>query len=101
MQQSDRLAVVREVYTEVAGAGKAGRVDIFNGNYGLMRGLTAALVVTFILAIVAGKGLTVLGVVAALFLLAVHRMHRYGRHYATELFVQYLAIKAKTATAAS
>jgi hypothetical protein len=100
LPQSERLAIVREIYSEVAAAGKAGRVDIFNGNYGLMRGLAAALVVTFILAIVAAKSLTILCVVAVLLLLALHRMNRYGRHYATELFVQYLAIRAKTATAA-
>jgi hypothetical protein len=100
LPQSERLAIVREIYSEVAAAGKAGRVDIFNGNYGLMRGLAAALVVTFILAIVAAKSMTILCVVAVLLLLALHRMHRYGCHYATELFVQYLAIRAKTATAA-
>jgi hypothetical protein len=95
VQQPERLAIVREVYSEVAGAGKASRVDTFNGYYGLMRGLAAAFVVIFVLAIVASKGLTVLCVLAVLFLLAVHRMHRYGRHYATELFIQFLAIRKK------
>jgi hypothetical protein len=93
LQQSERLAIVREIYSEVAGAGKASRVDIFNGNYGLMRGLAAAFVVIFVLAIFASKGWAVLCVLAILFLLAAHRMHRYGRHYATELFIQFLGIR--------
>jgi hypothetical protein len=93
--QSERLAIVREIYSEVATAGKAGRVDIFNGNYGLMRGLAAALVVIFVLAIIASKGLAVLCMLAVLFLLAAHRMHRYGRHYATELFIQFLSLRKK------
>jgi len=94
--QSERIAIVREVYAEVAGAGKASRVDAFTGSYGLVRGLAAAFVVTFALAIVASKGITVLGVLGMLFLLAISRMHRYGRHYATELFAQFLATRVKT-----
>jgi hypothetical protein len=39
LPEPERLAIVREVYSEIAGAGKASRVDTFNGNYGLMRGL--------------------------------------------------------------
>jgi hypothetical protein len=92
--EAQRRAIVREVYAEVLGAGKAARIDTFSGSYGLMRGLAAAFVVAFVLAIVAGKGATVLGVPAVLFLLAMHRMHRYSRHYATELFVQFLALKS-------
>jgi len=95
MQQPERLAVVREVYSEVAAAGKASRVDTFNGSYGLMRGLAAAFVVIFVLAMIASKGLTALCVLVVLFLLAVHRMDRYGRHYAKELFVQFLVIRKK------
>jgi hypothetical protein len=66
-------------------------VDNFSGSYGLMRGLAAAFVVVFVLAIVAGKGWTVLVTLVVLLALAIHRMHRYGRHYATELFVQFLS----------
>ena len=55
------LAIVREVYSVVAAAGKAGRVDIFNGNYGLSRGLAAFLLVLLVAAIVLVKGLYVIG----------------------------------------
>jgi hypothetical protein len=95
LPQSERLAIVREVYAEVAGTGKAGRVDVFTGSYGLVRGLAAAFVMVFALALVASKGIIVLCVLGVLFLLAVSRMHRYGRHYATELFAQFLAARAK------
>ena len=78
-------------------AGKAARIDTFSGSYGLMRGLGAAFAVTFVLCIVAEKGAIVLGTLVVLFLLALHRMHRYGRHYATELFTQFLVIKGATA----
>jgi hypothetical protein len=91
----ERLAVVREVYSEIKGAGRAARVDNFNGSYGLMRGLGAAFAVAFGLALITTKGVIVLSVLAVLFLLAIHRMHRYGWHYATELFVQFLAARAR------
>jgi hypothetical protein len=99
MPEAQRRAIVREVYAEIAGASKAGRVDTFSGSYGLMRGLAAAFVVIFVLAIIAGKGATVACAVAILFILAIQRMHRYSRHYATELFIQFLALRAKKSDA--
>jgi hypothetical protein len=94
LPQQDRLAIVREVYSEIAGAGRSARIDTFSGSYGLMRGLAAAFLVSFPLALVAGKSATVLGTLVILFLLAIHRMHRYGGHYATELFTQFLALSS-------
>jgi hypothetical protein len=99
MPEAQRRAIVREVYAEIAGANKAGRVDTFSGSYGLMRGLAAAFVVIFVLAIIAGKGATVLCAVTILFILAIQRMHRYSRHYATELFIQFLALRPKKSDA--
>jgi hypothetical protein len=98
LSEQERLAIVREVYSEVAGAGKASRVDTFNGNYGLMRGLAAAFVMTFALAIVTSQSIVALCVLGVLFMLAIYRMHRFGRHYATELFTQFLASRAKDPT---
>lgn len=92
---SECLAVVREVYSIVAAAGKAGRIDTFNGNYGLLRGLAASLLVLFIAAIVFAKGLYVIGALVLLFWLALQRMHRFGKHYALELFIQFLLVSAK------
>lgn len=86
--------IVREVYAVVASAGKGGRVDTFSGNYGLLRGLSAAFVVLIIVAVILGKGLFVVCVLVVLLLLAVQRMHRFAVHYATELFTQYLLLSA-------
>jgi len=90
---SECLAVAREVYSIVAHAGQAGRVDRFNGNYGLVRGLAAALLVLLIAAIVTAKGAIVIAILLALFVLAMQRMDRFGRRYALELFVQYLLVQ--------
>jgi hypothetical protein len=90
---SDWYAITRQIYAAVANAGRASRVDIFNGNYGLNRGLTAGLLVTFALlpmqtpvdwrvtvCVLVGTGL------------ALYRMHRFARHYARELFIQFLQL---------
>ncbi len=94
---SEALAIVREVYSVVAGSGKAGRVDIFNGNYGLLRGLAAAFLMLLIASVTLMKGLFVIASLCVLLALALQRMHRFGKHYALELFVQYLLVTARRA----
>lgn len=91
----DWSAVVRQIYATVLRAGAAQRVDIFNGNYGLNRGLAAALLAILAILLTThgfapwqAELLLVLGVVVA-----VYRMHRFGVHYARELLVQFLAIE--------
>lgn len=89
---SECMAIVREVYSVVAAAGKTARIDVFNGNYGLLRGLVASFLVLLIVAFVLAKGIYVVGALVLLLLLALQRMHRFGNHYALELFIQYLLV---------
>jgi hypothetical protein len=89
--------ITRQIYAAVAGAERAHRVDTFNGNYGMFRGIASALLIAAILNIVthwpAGWPTSlVLGVAA---LLALIRMHRFGKHYARELFVQFLQLDSR------
>lgn len=90
--KAEYSGIVREVYAIVSTAGKTARVDTFNGNYGLLRGLAAAFLALIIVAIVVSEGLYVIAVLVILLLLAVQRMHRFAVHYATELFTQYLLL---------
>jgi hypothetical protein len=85
--KAEYSGIVREVYALVSGAGKAARVDTFNGNYGLLRGLAAAFLALVVIALVLGKGIYVVGALVILLALAIQRMH-----YATELFTQYLLL---------
>jgi len=94
---NDWFAVVRQMYAKVAAHSAGQRVDIFNGNYGLNRGLAAALLAILVMVVITrgfapwqAELLLVLGVAVA-----VYRMHRFGVHYARELFVQFLAIKVE------
>jgi hypothetical protein len=83
--------VARQVYGDVMKNGKPQRIDTFNGNYGLNRGLcasTLALAVVFILAKdwAAGFGLLAVSTVY------LYRARRFGIHYARELYVQFLLL---------
>jgi len=88
--------IVRQIYAAVSAAGRTQRVDVFNGNYGLNRGIAASLsVVLAVLLLSHGfadwrAGLVLVAGIAV----AIYRMHRFGRHYGRELFVQFLALPA-------
>ena len=89
-------AVTRQVYAEVAGAGRAARIDIFNGNYGLNRGIAAGLFAVLAIALIKWPINWALVSGAALAIaLAIYRMHRFARHYARELFIQFLQLPAR------
>jgi hypothetical protein len=87
------FAISRQVYAAVAAATRANRIDTFNGNYGLNRGLGAAFLIVGIAVVIQDRAhwpyAVALAFAAALALL---RMHRFGRHYARELFVQFLQL---------
>lgn len=88
------FATTRQMYAAVQQAQHANRIDTFNGNYGLCRGIAAAFSALAILALVSHpvawwKPILLLLVGAAV---ALYRMHRFGRYYAREIFVQYLQL---------
>lgn len=89
-------AVTSSVYSKVKNAGLSGRVDTFNANYGLFRGLVAAFLLSIV--IVGSTNYFNLKLFIALLacsLLALARMKRFGIHYARELFVEFLRFSAK------
>lgn len=87
--------ITRQVYAAIAGAGRATRVDTFNGNYGLHRGLFAAALLIACLSLISpvtSEFMT--GLLVGIAVLASSRMHRFAKHYARELFVQFLQLPA-------
>lgn len=99
LSQGEWFAITRQIFAAVMSAGKATRVETFNGNYGLMRGIAAALLVSLPLVPFSPSAhcATVL-MIAVAFGLAIARMHRFAKHYARELFVQFLQLPATSRT---
>lgn len=91
-ERSEYQGIVGAIYAKVAIAGKAARIDIFNGNYGLMRGLAASFLVltclSFFIAPIKPTTFVLIGLVG----LSIQRMQRYSGHYAKELLTQYLLL---------
>lgn len=91
----DWKSITRQIYAAVQMAGRADRVDIFNGNYGMFRGVTASIIVILVAAFidVETDPWKLYGALFVMALLALMRMHRFGVHYARELFVQFIGMQ--------
>ncbi len=92
LSESEARYLTREVYTRVSSAGRAARLETFNGNYGLVRGLAASLLLIVVAAVGLGVDTSYVGVLAVAFVLALQRMYRFGVHYTRELFLTYLSL---------
>ena len=92
----------REMYAAVAARSRAGRVDTFNGVYGLNRGLACAFLAGAIFAAIGATlemELQVPWVMVGLLVIAASmslvRMHRFALRYARELFAQFLQLSGE------
>lgn len=87
------IGITRQAYAMVQTAGRSGRIDIFNGNYGLMRGLSAGLFLCLaVLPFSPTRSVGMAGVLGACTVVALARMHRFGVHYGRELFTEFLLL---------
>lgn len=86
-------SITRQVYAAVSSAERGKRVDKFNGNYGQHRGLAAGFLVLLVSStVLAYQPWKVCAVLAILTALAIYRMHRFGKLYGRELFIQFLEL---------
>jgi hypothetical protein len=87
-------AITRQVYAAVARSGGTARIDVFNGNYGMFRGIVAAVIVTGLAGAVSGRieDYRIYGGLVVMLALALLRMHRFAVIYARELFVAFLLL---------
>lgn len=84
-------SIVGQVAVLVSNDGKTDRLEKFNGNYGLFRGLTAALTILAVVAITQRAWVEV-GVLTPLAWATRFRMKRFGIYYARELWLQFLTL---------
>ena len=103
LKKKEWFVITRRMYAVVSHAGRSARIDIFNGNYGMFRGIAAAMIILITASLVEvgrqhPRRYIVLGGALILSLL---RMHRFGVHYARELFVQFLVTEKTDQQAAT
>jgi hypothetical protein len=85
--------VFRQIYSDVEKNGKPARGDIFNGNYGLNRGLcAAALALSVAIIILSTSNWQVSLGLLAVSSVYLYRTHRFGVHYAREILNQFLLL---------
>jgi hypothetical protein len=91
--------IFRQIYSDVEKHGKPGRGDTFNGIYGLNRGLCAAALAlaVFILFQAPAEWIVSLGLLGVS-LVYLYRMHRFGVHYAQEIYNQFLLLPPRPRT---
>lgn len=93
LTQKAWYAITRQMYAVVRYAGRSSRIDVFNGYYGMFRGLAASLLVVIGVSILqrgwAHPRFYIFFGIALI--LALIRMHRFGVNYARELLVEFLA----------
>jgi hypothetical protein len=83
--------VSRQIYADVAKNGKSDRIDTFNGNYGLNRGLASACFALAAIAAFYNQWLVMLALGATAIIYS-YRAYRFGVHYARELYLQFLVL---------
>lgn len=88
------LPVTKQINALVEANEMASRVQTFSGNYGMFRGLAAGFLVIFAMMLISEPtaGWPQKLLVLSAFALALYRMDKFGKHYARELFVQFLCL---------
>lgn len=86
--------IIRQIISDVSTQPNAERLESFNSNYGLFRGLLAAVLIAIPVQITM-NGLHIPLLVAdfAIGALLFARMHRFAKHYAYELITQFLLLR--------
>lgn len=90
------MPISRQIYADVMSHGKPARIDSFDGNYTLNRGLAAALLALALLSLAYSE--TDWRVTLGLLPIAgiyTYRMYRFGVNYASELYAQFLLLPAQ------
>lgn len=82
--------ITRQIFIHINKDKEPKRVIVFNGSYGLSRGLVVGFAFITIYAAVYGAGISTVLLTASCALLALYRMNRFAIHYAQELFSTFL-----------
>ena len=87
-------AITRQVYATVATANLNTRIDIFDSNYGLCRGISAGLFILLLTSVIVNwRDWRSAMLIAILVGVSIYRMHRFAERYGREMFVQFVNLK--------
>jgi len=95
---SDWRGITRRMYLELENQKALRRVDLFNAQYGMNRGIAAGFIALAVLVII-HAGLAAWRIeltLAACTALACYRMERFSRYYASELLRGYISVAKET-----
>jgi hypothetical protein len=96
MNAKQWLPISRQIHADVMSNGKSGRIEGFNGNYGLNRGLAAALLALVLIGVAfSDTDWRVTISLLPIALIYMYRMYRFGVSYASELYAQFLLLPAQ------
>lgn len=96
MNPKQWFPISRQIYADVMSHGKSARIETFNGNYGLNRGLAAALLALVLISLAFSESdwRVTLGLLP-IAMIYLFRMYRFGVSYASELYSQFLLLPAQ------
>lgn len=97
---TDWYSIVRQIYVHIRSSGYVDRIDIFNANYNLFRGVSSSFVSLSIIALVFvdNHRIIIFFILIITAILSLLRMHIFGIHYGRELFIQFISIDAPSPT---
>ncbi len=96
MNPKQWLPISRQIHADVISNGKPARIEGFNGNYGLNRGLAAALLALVLIGVAfSDTDWRIATGLLPIALIYMYRMYRFGVSYASELYVQFLLLPAQ------
>jgi hypothetical protein len=96
MPMKQWFPITRQIHADVMAHGKPARIERYNGNYSLNRGLAAALLALVLLSLAFSEidWRVALGLLP-IALIYTYRMYRFSLSYASELYAQFLLLPAQ------
>jgi hypothetical protein len=91
MDREQWFPISRQIYSDVERHGKRDRIESFNGNYGLNRGLASGCLALACVAFAFHSWAVGLGLLVFCGVY-IYRACRFGIHYGRELYVQFLSM---------
>lgn len=97
IERRELKRTVPQIFSQVRAAGRADRIDVWNRNYGLMRGISAAfLLLALWLLFKKSPDFEPAALAASGAAVAWLRAFRFARYYARDLFIEWIGLPALT-----